>query len=132
MLQKKQNLKILLLCKLLHSLIFSDYIEIKLFCECNFVCQIVIIVINISKFNDFLTTMFRRKKHLFISMSNQKTLLCRFSQSIESLVRVEIIKDMVFVRDKVCIGSISFMFGIIKLINIKTTFMSDSPGIIII
>jgi hypothetical protein len=82
------------------------------------VCQIVIIAINISKFNDFLTTMFRRKKHLFSSMSNQKTLLCRFSQSIESLVRAEIIKDMVFVRDKVVIGSISFMFGIIKLINI--------------
>ena len=83
-----------------------------------YVCQIVIIVINISKFNDFLTTMFRRKKHLFSSMSNQKILLCRFSQSIESLVRAEIIKDMVFVRVKVFIGSISFMFGIIKLINI--------------
>lgn len=95
-------------------------------------CQIVIIVIDISKFNDFLTTMFRRKKHLFSNVSNQKTLLCRFSQSIESLVRAEIIKDMVFVRDKVFTGSINFMFGIIKLINIKTTFMSDSPGIIII
>lgn len=53
-------------------------------------------------------------------------------QSIESLVRAEIIKDMVFVRDKLFTGSISFMFGIIKLINIKTTFVSDSPGIIII